>query len=337
MNENGFYDATSGTFKNDQQQENDIKKRFENYDLFAASEVKINERFVIRPGFRYSFQSQFENQFAASAAFRYNFNKGFQVRASLGRSYRTPNFDELFTYFVDSNHNLQGNADLTPETSWSYEGSIKKVSYSVSGLQLSHNLSIAYLNVDDRINLVLEQVTPTQNYKYLNIDTYKMWNISTSHQVAYKNWNASLGMALIGVSQEIDLAALNVTSDDSFLYAFQLNTSASYKLPQLNTLFSVYYKFNGKDRQYISSSDTAGNATFVLSEVASYGWMDASIRQSFFKEQFEVTLGSRNIFNITELQASQSGSTGVHTANSGILLGYGRSCFLKLTYNLNFN
>ena len=337
VNENGFYDDTSGTFKDDLQQANDIKKRFENYDLFAASEVKVNERFTIRPGFRYSFQSQFENQFAASAAFRYEFNKGFQIRASLGRSYRTPNFDELFTYFVDSNHNLQGNPDLTPETSWSYEGSIKKVSYLDSGLQLSHNLSIAYLNVDDRINLVLEQVTPTQNYKYLNIDTYKMWNISTSHQAAYKNWNASLGMALIGVSQEIDLAALNVTSDDSFLYAFQLNTSVSYKLPQLNTLFSVYYKFNGKDRQYISSSDTSGNATFVLSEVASYSWMDASIRQSFLKEQFEVTLGSRNIFNVTELQASQSGSTGVHTANSGILLGYGRSYFLKLTYNLNFN
>ncbi|TDE02684.1 TonB-dependent receptor plug domain-containing protein [Flavobacterium hiemivividum] len=337
VNENGFYDATAGTFKNDQQQANDIRKRFENYDLFAVSELNVTERFSIRPGFRYSFQSQFDNQFAASVGFRYNFNQGIQVRASVGRSYRTPNFDELYTYFVDSNHNLQGNPYLTPETSWSYEASVKKVSYLTSGLQLSHNLSVAFMNVDDRINLVLEQVTPTQNYKYLNIDTYKMWNISTSHQAAYKNWNASLGMALVGISQEIDLAALNVTSDDNFLYAFQLNTSASYKLPKWNTLFSVYYKFNGKDRQYISSSDAAGNATFILSEVASYGWMDASIRQSFFKEQFEVTLGSRNIFDVTELQASQSGSTGIHAANSGILLGYGRSYFLKLTYNLNFN
>jgi len=337
VNENGFYDATAGTFKNDQQQANDIRKRFENYDLFAVSELNVTERFSIRPGFRYSFQSQFDNQFAASVGFRYNFNQGIQVRASVGRSYRTPNFDELYTYFVDSNHNLQGNPYLTPETSWSYEASVKKVSYLTSGLQLSHNLSVAFMNVDDRINLVLEQVTPTQNYKYLNIDTYKMWNISTSHQAAYKNWNASLGMALVGISQEIDLAALNVTSDDNFLYAFQLNTSASYKLPKWNTLFSVYYKFNGKDRQYISSSDAAGNAIFILSEVASYGWMDASIRQSFFKEQFEVTLGSRNIFDVTELQASQSGSTGIHAANSGILLGYGRSYFLKLTYNLNFN
>lgn len=337
VNEKGFYDATAGTFKDDQQQANDIRKRFENYDLFSSAEFNLTEQFSIRPGFRYSFQSKFDNQLASSLGFRYNFNKGIQLRASVGRSYRTPNFDELYTYFVDSNHNLQGNANLTPETSWSYETSLKKSTYFISGLQFSNTLSVAYLKVKDRINLVLEQVQPTQNYKYLNIDDYQMWNLSTSNQVAYKNWNASLGMALVGISQKIDLAALEVTSDDNYLYSFQLNSSVSYKLPKWNTLFSVYYKFNGKDRQYISSSDVDGNAGFVLSEVDSYGWMDASVRQSFFKDQFEVTIGSRNILDVTNLQASQSGSTGIHSSGSSILLGYGRSYFLKLTYNLNFN
>ena len=337
VNEKGFYDATAGTFKDDQQQANDIRKRFENYDLFSSAEFNLTEQFSIRPGFRYSFQSKFDNQLASSLGFRYNFNKGIQLRASVGRSYRTPNFDELYTYFVDSNHNLQGNANLTPETSWSYETSFKKATYFTSGLQLSNTLSVAYLKVKDRINLVLEQIQPTQNYKYLNIDNYQMWNLSTSNQVAYKNWNASLGMALVGISQKIDLAALEVTSDDNYLYSFQLNSSVSYKLPKWNTLFSVYYKFNGKDRQYISSSDADGNAGFVLSEVDSYGWMDASVRQSFFKDQFEVTIGSRNILDVTNLQASQSGSTGIHSSGSSILLGYGRSYFLKLTYNLNFN
>jgi outer membrane receptor for ferrienterochelin and colicins len=164
-----------------------------------------------------------------------------------------------------------------------------------------------------------------------------MWNLATSHQATYKNWNASLGMAMVGISQKIDLAALDLTSNDDYLYSFQLNTSVSYKLPNWNTQFSAYYKFNGKDRQYISSSDADGNAAFVLSEIDAYGWMDASVRQPFFKNRFEVTLGIRNILDVTNLQASQSGSTGIHAAGSSILLGYGRSYFLKLTYNLNFN
>lgn len=50
---------------------------------------------------------------------------GFEARLSYGRSYRTPNYDELYTYFVDSNHNVQGNPDLNSESGHSIEGSVK--------------------------------------------------------------------------------------------------------------------------------------------------------------------------------------------------------------------
>ena len=117
VNENGFYDASARTFRNDQQQENDIRKRFENYDLFTVAALKATDRFSVRSGFRHSFQSKFDNQFASSLGLRYNFKKEIKARTSVGRSYRAPNFDELYAYFVDSNHNLQGNANLITETS----------------------------------------------------------------------------------------------------------------------------------------------------------------------------------------------------------------------------
>ncbi|MNY69389.1 hypothetical protein D3C86_2073230 [compost metagenome] len=68
--------------------------------------------------------------------------------------------------------------------------------------------------------------------------------------------------------------------------------------------------------------------------------MDASVRKLFFKNQFEVTVGARNLFDITNVQTVQSGGAtgGAHASGSpDLLLGYGRSYFLKLTYNLNFN
>ena len=337
VNEKGFYDASVGTFKNDDQQDVDLRKRLENYDLFSSAEIKLTNRFSIRPGFRYSFQSKFNNQYAASTAVRYDFNQGFQLRFSLGRSYRTPNFDELYTYFVDTNHNLQGNENLIPESSWSYEANLKKQTYLDSGWQLSNNLTVAFLDVNDRISLVINQVVPSLSYKYLNIDDYKMWNVSTSHQLVYKNLNLNVGMALVGISQKIDLAAMNAVSDDQFLYTIQFNSSASYKISKTNTLFSVYYKLNGKERQYQAVTNPDNSASFALSEVPSYGWMDASIRQSFFKNELEITLGSRNIFDVTNLQTTRSQNTGIHTSGSSVLLGYGRSYFLQLTYNLNFN
>jgi outer membrane receptor for ferrienterochelin and colicins len=338
-NENGFSNAVAGTFLDANNQLKNIEKRLENYDIFTVAEINLSDKFSVRPGIRYSFQSTFDNQYASSLGLRYIFKKGLETRASIGKSYRTPNFDELYTYFVDSNHNLQGNPELVPENSTSYELSFKRSCYFNSGAQIYNNLAVKYLDVDDRIDMVLTQAVPTMNYKYVNINKYKMWNISTTQQYKYKNWDAKIGVALVGISQKLDLAALNITSDDKFLHSLQLNSSVSYTIPKWNTLFALYYKYNGKQQQFVAGTDANSNANFYLSEIEPYSWMDASVRKSFFKNQLEVTAGARNLFDIQSVQQTQNGGTaGVHSSGAtDLLLGYGRSYFLKLTYNLNFN
>ncbi|HEX8270382.1 MAG TPA: TonB-dependent receptor, partial [Flavobacterium sp.] len=228
--ENGFYDATAGSFRDDLQQVRDIRKRLANFDVYTAAEVHLTSRFSVRPGLRCSFQSEFEDQYASSLGLKYLLPHGLEIRAALGESYRIPNFEELYTYFVDSNHNLQGNDGLLPETSSSYELSVRKSTFYKSGVKLSNNFVITFLDVDDRISLVLEQVTPMQAYRYLNIDKYKMWNIATSHELTLKNWHARVGAAFVGISQKIDLAALGISSDDKFLYSLQLNSNVSYEI-----------------------------------------------------------------------------------------------------------
>ncbi|MNK67803.1 Colicin I receptor precursor [compost metagenome] len=343
-NENGFYDSSVGTFRDDQQQDKDIRKRLENYDIYTVAEIGLSEKFSVRPGLRFSFQSAFKNQYASSLGLRYLFDKGLEARASLGTSYRTPNFDELYTYFVDSNHNMQGNPDLVPENSTSYEVSFKRACSFDSGAQISNNLAVTYLDVNDRIDMVVTQVIPTWNYKYMNINKYKMWNISTVEQYTYKNWNVMLGAAVVGISRKLDLAAENLVSDDKFFYSFRVNSSISYNIPKWNTLLAVFYKYNGQQQQYVAGTGTDGKSGFFLSTLEPYSWMDASIRKAFFKNQFEVTLGARNLFNVTNLQSVQNGGGGDATGgahgggtSSDMMLGYGRSYFLKLSYNLNFN
>jgi len=342
-NENGFYDSSVGAFRDDNQVGQDIRKRLENYDIFSVAEISVNDKFSIRPGLRFSFQSAFENQYASSLGLRYLFDKGLEARASLGKSYRTPNFDELYTYFVDSNHNMQGNPDLIPENSTSYEVSFKRACTFDSGAQISNNLAVTFLDVDDRIDMVVTQTIPSWNYKYLNINKYKMWNISTVEQYTHKNWNVMLGAAVVGISRRLDLAAENLVSDDKFFYSFRLNSSISYNIPKWNTLLAVFYKYNGQQQQYVAGTGADGKAAFFLSELQPYSWMDASVRKSFFKNQFEVTVGARNLFNVTNLQSVQNGggdaSGGAHGGGTStdMMLGYGRSYFLKLSYNLNFN
>ena len=160
-----------------------------------------------------------------------------------------------------------------------------------------------------------------------------MWNIATAWQFMQGNWNAKLGASLIGVSQEINNGV--ITSDDKYLYSLQWNANIAYNVPKWNTLFSVYYKFNGKQQRFYESANEDG-AVYKLSTIDPYSWLDASVKKSFFGNRFDITLGARNILNLVNVQQTQDTAGAAHATSTDLLLGYGRSYFLKLTYNLNF-
>ncbi|MBF4492820.1 TonB-dependent receptor [Flavobacterium sp. MR2016-29] len=308
-----------------------VRKTLENYDFFASSEIMATERFSVRPGLRFSAQSQFTNQYASSLGLRYLFDKGIELRGSYGNSFRTPTFDELYSKQIFDGHFFTGNENLIPETSTSYEASLKKSTLSGSGLQLSNTLAGSYLNVDDRIGMALIRFNPdtgNPEYQYVNISKYRMWNFSTMNQLKKDNLTFNFGAALIGISQEIKNQVF--TSDDRFLYSFNLNASFSYTIPKWKTIVSGYYKYNGKTQQFIE-----GASSYILSEVSPSNWLDASIRQNFFKDHFEVTLGARNILDVTNVLQTGTGSAAGHAGTGEVMLAYGRSYFLKLAYNLN--
>ena len=336
VNENSFGNADSGMFKDNDMQSVNVRKRLENYDFFTVAEINLTDRFLLRPGFRYSFQSKFNDQQSYSLSARYLFNKGIEARLSTSFAYRTPNFSELYTYFVDSNHNIQGNEDLVPEQSNYYEANVKKNTYFKSGISLYNSVTSGLMFVDDKISMVLTSADPILEYKYINVDDYKMWNLSTDHRISYKNWNLSAGLALIGISQRIDTGALGTSSDDKFLYTLNINSSLTYNIPEYQTQIALYFKHNGKTQQFVTDSNDSSK--FVLSEISSYRWLDASVRKQFLDNKFEVMVGARNLLNITDVQSSISTSIGggAHTSSNNMMLGYGRSYFVKLTYNLNF-
>ncbi|HLV51813.1 MAG TPA: TonB-dependent receptor [Flavobacterium sp.] len=337
VNENSFTDAASGMFKNDELEAVDIRKRMENYDLFALAEISFTDRFSLRPGFRYSFQSKFDDQQSYSLGMRYLFNKGIETRLSSGYSYRTPNFNELYTYFVDSNHNIQGNEQLIPEHSSYIEANVKKHTSFASGINLYNSLTSSVMFVDNKISMVLTSIDPILQYQYINIDDYTMWNISSDNRIRFGNWKLSAGLSLIGISQKIGTGALGTSSSDDFLYTFNVNTALSYHLPKAQMNFALYFKHNGKTQQFIN--DINDSSQFVLSETEAYNWLDASVRKQFFDDKFEVMVGARNLLNVMDIRSTAASGVGgsAHASTSrNIMLGYGRSYFLKLTYNFNF-
>lgn len=309
-----------------------IRKTLENYDFFVSSEIKATGKFSIRPGMRISAQSKFKDQYASSLGLRYLFEKGMELRGSYGTSFRTPTFEELYSKQIFDGHFFAGNENLIPETSASYEMSLKKTSFLASKLQISNTFSGSFLNVNDRIDMALVRFnTDTGNpeYEYINIGKYRMWNFSTTNQFKKENWTFNIGTSIIGISQKIENQVF--ASNEKYLYSFNLNSSVSYMIPKWNTTFSTYYKYNGKSQQFVE-----GATEYIISTVDPSSWLDASIRKTFFKDKLETTIGARNLLNITSINQTRTNEGAGHATSTQIMLAYGRSYFLKLTYNLNF-
>jgi outer membrane receptor for ferrienterochelin and colicins len=310
----------------------DIKNKLGSYDVFGASEINFNKRFSLRPGARVLFSSQFDTQTSLSLSSKFLLNNGFELRGILGTAPRLPNFDELYTYFVDVNHDMRGNPDLKPEQGVSLFLHLNKTSNLKNGVQLQNKLSAWFLNVKDRIESIIVNESPLR-YQYNNIDLYKTWGTSLTNTFLYKDLSFNTGITFSGVSKVQDSQQ---DENDDYLYGFQVNANASYNFSKYKTIFSAFIKYNGPQYQFVQKQNEEGEDILVKGKQNDFTWLDATIKKSLLKNRFEITAGARNILNITTVNTTAA-EGGAHTdAASSMQLGYGRSYFLKLLYKLNF-
>jgi len=309
----------------------DIKKKLGSYDVFASSEINMGQRFSFRPGSRALFSSQFDTQLALSLSTKYVLNNGYELRAIVGTSPRLPTYDELYTYFVDVNHNVQGNAALKPEQGISAFLHLNKTFVTAGKLQFVTKFSAWYIDVQDRIeNIQVTQFPP--EFQFRNIDLYRTLGASVTSSMNYKNLTLNAGFTFSGVSKVIDQQA---DPNDDYLSAVQFNTNVSYAMPKWGTVFSAFVKYNGPQYQFVDET-IDGNTVTVRGKQTDFTFVDATVRKNLFDNKLEVTAGARNLLDVTSVNTT-SGNAGAHTAAApSQLLGYGRSYFLKLLYKFNF-
>lgn len=325
--QNGFDTEASGSITSLPKSE-----KLDNIAVFASSEIDMSEKFSLRPGLRYTYNSKFDSKATFALTARQILNNGYEVRANIGTSYRTPNFQELYYYFVDSNHDVQGNENLDPESGMSAFINVKKRT-SFKNTQMENTLRVNFLDVKDKIELAIVNNAPLQ-YQYINVDAYKLWGITNTNSFISRNWNFSLGATLLGVSRDLASEGIN---DNEFQYNLQVNSSATYNIDKWNTAISLLLKYNGKQTEFVATDiNDLGNSTYTKIETDSYTWLDTSIKKSFFDDKFETTFGARNLFDVTRVNSNYAGGDNTHNLGNSFLLGYGRSYYLKLLYKLNF-
>lgn len=302
------------------------------YSGFVSSELRLTDRLSFRPGIRYISSNKFSDQYAFSLSGKYLFNKGYELRAIFGTAPKLPNFEQLFFYLVDSNHDVRGNENLSPEKGKSAFLHLKKTfRFNNETASIQPKLSFWYLDVDDKIDLIIVNTSPLA-YQYNNIDLYKNWGFALRNKLRYGRMTAGLGISFSGESKVLNSEE---TYNDDYLYSVQINSELSYEIPKWNTVFSAYFKYTGPQYQFVSTLDSNGDISILKEKQQGYGWLNASVKKQFFNRQFEVSLGARNLLDVKEIKTATTSGDGHDAGSSSLLLGYGRSYFLKLQYNLN--
>lgn len=333
VNQKSFASGKSGIFRNQNNQMVDVEARFENYDFYSVLEYKPTDKWTLRPGARYSFQSKFNNQYSISLGTRYGMSDFTEFRLGLGRSYRTPNFTEMYTYFVDSNHHLEGNKNLTPEHSLSVEFNVKHQWNKDFYKPFRSQFTSSFINVKDRISMALVGVEPTWQFKYINVNQYKMWNTTLENSLIFERGEVHAGVSVLGISQQLSTGQAATTGE--YLFTYQANAKFVYKEPLTKTQWAIYFKHQGKQPQYVLDTDENNQPIYTLAQTAPFTWLDASLTKKYFKDKLWFTIGARNLLNIKSIRTQLPANIGHGGGANSMAMGYGTSFFMKVEYQLN--
>lgn len=272
----------------------------------------------VKPGLRFTYNSLYKEAFMPALNVKLG-KKKHVLRGSVASGFRSPSIKELYMEFVDINHQIFGNPNLKPEIAnhvqawYNFHWEPKKITF---GFEVSGY----YQDISNRISL--SQSADGVNYSYFNIDQFYARGIQSLVKVGQKQWNVSAGFNYIGTASNY--------SGGRYAYSPELVSTISYQLKNGTTKFSAFYKYTGKVVAYfVNESDASVTQSFI----SDYQLLDLQVQQWFLKKTLGISLGGKNLLNVTNINAGSGTTGGAHSSSTGTApIAWGRSFYLNITY-----
>ncbi|SDL47871.1 outer membrane receptor for ferrienterochelin and colicins [Catalinimonas alkaloidigena] len=299
------------------------------YDVavFASAELQPVPRLLLKPGLRLAYNSQYQAPPVPSLNVKYDLSDAWALRFTYGRGFRAPSLSELYLEFMDINHNVHGNPDLRAEYSH-HLGLSSALRWERWGLDWQTELSLFYNDVRDKISLIQDTLTndayPVPRYLYFNIDRFRSQGGQWELRARRQRLEAGVGVGYTGRLNQYEAAY--TTEAPRFFYSPQLSATLSYRPFARGPQLSLFYKRTGRT----PLPGLTAEGQLVTYQQPAYAWLDASAVQSWWDDRLTLTLGVRNLLDVTNVRAGFSDSA--HDGGSQTLLAVGRSGFFRLQF-----
>ncbi|MGY6562570.1 MAG: TonB-dependent receptor [Luteibaculaceae bacterium] len=295
-----------------------LEQTMGDYALFATAEYIPFENLTIKPGVRVVHNTRYNAPLIPSVNIRYQV-KNFVLRGSVAQGFRAPTLRELFFIFVDINHNIFGNQDLLAEKSINYQGSVQWQKVRKKNI-FKTEVSAFYNRVSDLITLsMLDEV----RYSFINAGDFNINGFVLAQQAKIDRLDLNVGFAF---NQRTPILGEESTNFQRANW-HEINGNANYYFPKLKLNAAFFYKYQGA--MPIFTQTEAGE--ILERRTMGFHMLDATLTKTFLKDALNLTLGVKNLANVTN--GIMGGTGGVHGGGGVMPIAMGRSVFIRANYN----
>lgn len=292
------------------------------YAVFATAEYKPIKNFVIKPGLRYAYNTVYTTPLIPSLNLRYIASDHHTIRASFARGFRAPSIKELYFYFYDINHNIIGNKDLRAEQSDNYSLSYN-YNRDIKKCRVKFDVSMFYNSI---FNLITLAQVNSVDYSYINIGRFRTFGVQFSNSLNFKRLMLQTGFNYSArynqLSAEYGVPGYNYTPE--------VLGNLNYRFIKARLNLAVFYKYSGRLPGYALS-----NGEVIQTSINDYQIMDATLSWVTWKGKATLTLGCKNLFNVTNVTTIMAGGGAHSTSATSMPMGTGRNYFVKLAFNIS--
>lgn len=294
----------------------EVSKNILDLAIYGISEITI-KKISLNPGIRYNYNSNYGQIIIPAINVKYNL-KNFILRGSYANGFRTPSLKELYLEFIDINHNITGNPNLLPEKSNHFQFWIQHKD-SIKNALLTTELNPYFQVVSDKI--VLSQKENTTEYSYFNLNQFRSIGSQLLFSYQLKTFKANLGFGFIATQTSLELKNWGNSPEITF--------NSNYEFPKAKLTISVFYKFTGKTVNFIQSENNEVQQVFTQA----YHMLDLQLQKSLFKNHLKVSLGAKNLLNVTSINTSIQSNA--HSGGAQQAIATGRVYYLSFNFTIN--
>lgn len=297
---------------------------------FLSLKYKPWETLILQPGIRYIHNFKYEAPLAYSMNIKYIPWENISLRASYAKGFRAPSIKELYLDFQDINHNIRGNPELKAETGNNFNG-WADLDLGSGKHQLTWSNNLYYNRLREKIELLYDPDDPTAAV-YFNVPAGAVITKGFSSELTYR-----LHPRLTVNGGVYHNAISSIVDTKTFTHSTDLATNMSYRNLRYHFEISLFYKYSDRYSRYTGSldMDTGELMDVQLSYLDGYHNMDATIAIPLMKQRLRLSSGVKNIFNNTSITSSGGGAVHSGGGSGNTLLNWGRTWFVKLSYQFN--